>query len=140
MNRKKSSVSGKRRFQPKSRRALAAPADKPQELAVNGLSAKPVYVDDDFALWLTQRPLPKKPWLVGVQQWLSHLFGLFRSDLKQPARKQEPYDERCFGTLVITPGAESALLAASMAYQPFLERHVAGDWGVVSKSDKELND
>jgi hypothetical protein len=44
------------------------------------------------------------------------------------------------GQVVATPAALQALEAAGQAPAEFLDRHVRGDWGEVSKGDARLND
>ena len=44
------------------------------------------------------------------------------------------------GRLLATPGALAALEDAGQTPLDFISRHVSGDWGDVSPSDKELND
>jgi hypothetical protein len=44
------------------------------------------------------------------------------------------------GQIVATPAALKALEAACQAPADFLDRHVRGDWGDVSKGDARLND
>ena len=44
------------------------------------------------------------------------------------------------GQVVATPAALQALEAAGQAPAEFLERHIRGDWGEVSKGDARLND
>jgi hypothetical protein len=44
------------------------------------------------------------------------------------------------GQVVATPAALKALEAAGQAPAEFLDRHVRGDWGEVSKGDARLND
>jgi hypothetical protein len=41
---------------------------------------------------------------------------------------------------VATPGALQALLAAGQSPGAFLERHLRGDWGLVSAADAQAND
>ncbi|MHB8954455.1 MAG: hypothetical protein ACYC4U_15905 [Pirellulaceae bacterium] len=44
------------------------------------------------------------------------------------------------GRLLATPGALAALDEAGQTPLEIISRHVSGDWGDVSPSDKELND
>lgn len=44
------------------------------------------------------------------------------------------------GHLVSTPGALRALTEAGNSPQEFLDRHVRGDWGDLSKEDRREND
>jgi len=44
------------------------------------------------------------------------------------------------GQVVATQGALAALEDAQQSALPFLQRHVAGDWGEVCDEDKKLND
>lgn len=44
------------------------------------------------------------------------------------------------GPIKITPGAVAALERNRMIGQELLDRHVNGDWGIVSEGDKEAND
>jgi hypothetical protein len=44
------------------------------------------------------------------------------------------------GQVVATPGALQALADSGQAPADFLDRHVQGDWGDVSKGDAKLND
>ena len=44
------------------------------------------------------------------------------------------------GRLLATPGALAALEDAGQTPLDLISRHVSGDWGDVSPSDKELND
>jgi hypothetical protein len=44
------------------------------------------------------------------------------------------------GTIVATPGALAALEATAESAFPYLNRHLRGDWGIVSKADGRLND
>ena len=44
------------------------------------------------------------------------------------------------GQVVATPAALQALEAAGQAPAEFLERHIRGDWGEVSKGDARFND
>ena len=44
------------------------------------------------------------------------------------------------GQIVATPGALEAIQEAGQTPDFFLDKHVQGDWGEVSKGDKKLND
>jgi hypothetical protein len=44
------------------------------------------------------------------------------------------------GQIVATPGALGELSTASTDPTPFLDRHLAGDWGDLSADDKASND
>jgi hypothetical protein len=44
------------------------------------------------------------------------------------------------GQIVATPGALEALEQSGQTAAFFLDKHVQGDWGEVSKGDKKLND
>jgi len=44
------------------------------------------------------------------------------------------------GQIVATPGALEALQMAGQTPSQLLDRHVVGDWGIVSEEDKEAND
>jgi len=43
------------------------------------------------------------------------------------------------GKIVITQGALSALVASEQLPDPFLKRHITGDWGDVCEEDANLN-
>ncbi len=44
------------------------------------------------------------------------------------------------GQVVITPGARAAFAAAGEQPLPYLQRHVAGDWGDVCAEDRQENE
>jgi hypothetical protein len=44
------------------------------------------------------------------------------------------------GNIVATPGAIAALVESGTSPVELLARHIAGDWGDVSREDKALND
>jgi len=44
------------------------------------------------------------------------------------------------GEVVATPGALQALSSSKQTLEEFLQRHVTGDWGAVSPSDRQLNE
>ncbi len=44
------------------------------------------------------------------------------------------------GRLLMTPGAQDAIEAASQEPQEFIARHSAGDWGDLSDEDKHENE
>lgn len=44
------------------------------------------------------------------------------------------------GRVVSTPGALEALERAGQTPAEFLDRHVRGDWGMVSENDKQTNE
>ena len=44
------------------------------------------------------------------------------------------------GRIVATPGALEALAESGQTPEPFLARHIQGDWGNVCDEDKQLND
>ena len=44
------------------------------------------------------------------------------------------------GEILATPGGLAALEAAGQNAAEFLDRHLAGDWGTVSKDDQAAND
>ena len=43
------------------------------------------------------------------------------------------------GRIVTTPGALSALKETGEGSEPFIERHLSGDWGEVCDEDKRAN-
>lgn len=44
------------------------------------------------------------------------------------------------GQVVATPGALAALRASGETAEPFLRRHVTGDWGDVCPEDRQANE
>lgn len=44
------------------------------------------------------------------------------------------------GIIVATPGALRALTEAQQTVDPFLRKHIRGDWGEVCEEDKASND
>ena len=44
------------------------------------------------------------------------------------------------GQLVITPGAEQAILEAGQDFSFFLQKHISGDWGMLDEDDKQSNE
>ncbi len=52
-----------------------------------------------------------------------------------------PADARFFpGVLVITPGALAAFQSTGESIQPFLTRHLRGDWGDLDTHDQRENE
>ena len=52
-----------------------------------------------------------------------------------------PADARFFpGVLVITPGALAAFQITGESIQPFLTRHLRGDWGDLDSHDRRENE
>jgi hypothetical protein len=45
-----------------------------------------------------------------------------------------------FGQIVMTPGAIEALEQVNVSAQSILQRHILGDWGDVTDSDKRANE